>query len=107
MSPTFRLPFGLDGFYRTLGEMGIVGHFDHPKVESAPKQGWKDDYQLFHYVPEADLVMAMAEVSDSRRKTAAHRLARPGLARGCAETGTGTTISGAMGPRGRWCWRGR
>jgi hypothetical protein len=70
MAPDFRLPIGLDAFYRALDELHLIGHYNHPGLTSDPKQGWKDDFQRFHYVPEADAAMAMVEVREPKEEAA-------------------------------------
>ncbi len=61
MSPVHVLPYDLNDFYRTLGEMDLIGHFNHPwKVY--PEQSSFNDFQGFRYAPEGDSCMAMVEL---------------------------------------------
>ncbi len=64
MSPTHVLPDGLSDFYRTIGEMGLVGHFNHPWKEPPEEGGWRNDFQRFRHDPAADSSMAMVELRD-------------------------------------------
>jgi hypothetical protein len=70
MSPTPRLSSRLDDSYQEVGRMGLLAHFNHPNLSSDPKQGWKDDFQGFHYVPAADRSMAMVEVRSPTEEAA-------------------------------------
>jgi hypothetical protein len=62
MSPTHALPADLSDFYRAMGEMGLVGHFNHPSKLPPDNGGWYNDFEQFRYVPEAAESMAMVEV---------------------------------------------
>jgi hypothetical protein len=65
MSPTHVLPADLNGFYVSLGEMWLLGHFNHPTVEPTKNGERHNDFQQFRYSPEADRSMAMVEVRNA------------------------------------------
>jgi hypothetical protein len=62
MSPTHVLPTELSHFYRALGEMWLLGHFNHPTLTPSKGGNRHNDFQQFRYAPEADRCMAMVEV---------------------------------------------
>ncbi len=70
MSPTPRLPTGLEACYRAIGEMNLLGHFNHPSVTPHEGRSWRDDFAGFHYVPAADESMAMVEVRNPGEEAA-------------------------------------
>ncbi len=61
MSPIHVLPYDLNDFYRTLNEMDLVGHFNHP-WKRHPEESWRNDFQGFRHAPEGDSCMAMVEL---------------------------------------------
>jgi hypothetical protein len=84
LSPTPRLPMRLDDLYRALGEMSLLGHFNHPNVKPVPNQPWRDDFQGFHYSPAADRSMAMVEVRSADEEAAYIKLLDAGWHVGAA-----------------------
>jgi len=70
LSPTPRLSARLDDTYQAIVSMGLLGHFNHPDPKPRPNQGWRDDFQGFHYAPAADRSMAMVEVRTPEEEAA-------------------------------------
>ena len=62
LAPTSRISGLRDEIYQTLSRMQLLAQFNHPSVKSPPDQGWKDDFEGFHYSPAADRFAALAEV---------------------------------------------
>jgi hypothetical protein len=70
MSPVPQLPVDLDARYRAIGEMELLGHFNHPSPFEHEGQPWRDDFEGFHWVPAADQCMAMVEVRSPEEEAA-------------------------------------
>lgn len=70
LAPTPRLPSRLDSAYQAIAGMGVLGHFNHPNISSPADQGWKDDFEGFHYVSAADRCMALVEVRNPTEEAA-------------------------------------
>ncbi len=62
MSPTHILPTDLNDFFRAIGRMGLLAHFNHPTMEPTKGGERHNDFQQFRYDPAADECMAMVEL---------------------------------------------
>jgi hypothetical protein len=104
MGPTPRLPSRLDATLQTIGRMSLLGHFNHPNLNSPPEQGWRDDFEGFHYVPQADRSMALVELRSPGEEQAYIAMLNAGWhvgAAGCQDThdanwGNGSTWTVAL-----------
>jgi hypothetical protein len=70
LAPTPRIPSARDEIYQYLGRMRVLAQFNHPDLNSPPDQGWKDDYEGFHYSPAADPYVALVEVRSAKEEAA-------------------------------------
>jgi len=70
LAPTPRAPAARDEIYQSLGRMHALAQFNHPNPNSPPDQGWRDDYEGFHYSPAADPYVALAEVREAKEEAA-------------------------------------
>ena len=70
LAPTPRMPEARDEIYQSLGKMRVLAEFNHPSLNSPPDQGWKDDYEGFHYSPVADPYVALVEVREAEEEAA-------------------------------------
>ena len=106
MTSTPRLPSRLDALYQSAGEMGLVGHFNHPSVTTPPGAAFRNDFEGFRYVPAGDRAMAVVEVKNANQEAAYIKLLDSGWhvgAAGCEDQheqawGMGKTWTVALAP---------
>ncbi len=106
MTSTPSLPGRLDALYQAAGEMGLVGHFNHPSVTTQPGAVFQNDFEGFRYVATADRAMAVVEVKNTNQEAAYIKLLDSGWhvgAAGCEDQheqtwGMGKTWTVALAP---------
>lgn len=99
-----RLTWNIDDLYRTIGETGLLGHFNHPRPQDPNQTQGRTDFFEFHYVPGADRSMALTELRKPVEEAAYIAMLDAGWhvgAAGCQDNhqprwGTGSTWTVAL-----------